>query len=61
MNRVKDNRDFEREARASKRYEELRRLDAYELRTEALLHGIDPLHLSRQQVIAAIIENEEAR
>lgn len=56
MKRVKDTRDFSREARASQLYEELRRLDIHELRIEARLSSVDPASMGRQQVIGAIID-----
>lgn len=58
MTRIKDTRDFDRERAASARYEELRKLDATELRMEARFQGINPLGLSRQQIIASLIEKE---
>lgn len=49
---------YERELAASKLYEELRRLSADELIIEALLNGVDPSRLSRQQLTAEIIETK---
>lgn len=59
--RVKDNRDFARERRASEVYEELRKLSLDELLIEAKLAGVDTYRLNRQQIIAAVIDKQVNR
>lgn len=58
MKRVKDCRDYSREAAANRAYEVLRRLDSAELRIEARLAGIDPSGMGRQQIITCLIDKE---